>query len=76
MTYAEQFRGDHDPGTTLVRIQTTADLVAEILTDWFDMELGHIENFERLEVFRSDRFRNDFENILLHFWAGRIASNY
>jgi len=74
--YAERFRGQDDMHAQLQDRFRAADQLVDLAIGWSRMELGREPHYHNLRLFLDGDFRRDMRNLVLYFWAGRVAADY
>lgn len=66
--YVERFRGSDQPASSLAERQAAADELADIVRDWFRVELRGSADGERVIAFLETDFRTDLRELATYAW--------
>ncbi len=66
--YSERFRGNDDLVEQFEARGKAADRLAELITDWFETQMGGDPNWPQVRQFLAGDFHRDLNNLSLYFW--------
>jgi hypothetical protein len=73
--YIERFRGTDQPRASLVDREAAADELADIVRDWFRIELKGIADAERVVTFLDTDYRTDLRELVTFVWLAEAMND-